>query len=172
MRHNPDRGIMTDFVQCRAVPIYLVEIGVPWRNLDEIQRRHVESLVATNAQIGPGRTQEAFRTRHRHMIGLRYRGHRHLGGQVVALLHVEHREPFQERHGPRIGLLLVPIRNERARKEDGRPLFTPADISARGESLTECQPTLARETRLLLAAPKQENIDPGITTPCRRITRH
>ena len=55
MRHNPAYGIMTKFMQGRAVPVDGLEIGL-WRwHLHIVVRRHVEGTVPADPNIDAGR---------------------------------------------------------------------------------------------------------------------
>jgi hypothetical protein len=49
MRHNPDRGIMTELMQGCAMPVDRLEIALgPW-HLDVVERWRVEGFVAAKA---------------------------------------------------------------------------------------------------------------------------
>jgi hypothetical protein len=60
MRHNPDRGIMAEFVADSPMPVDRLEISRGRRHLNEIAARDVEGAIAANAQIGVGRADQRF----------------------------------------------------------------------------------------------------------------
>ena len=51
MRHNPDRGIMSQFVQAGPIIVDLLEKGRLRRHLHHIERRHIISLVTADSEI-------------------------------------------------------------------------------------------------------------------------
>ncbi len=58
MRHNPDHGIMTEFMQRRAMPVDRFEIDLRWRHLHIVMRWCVEGAAAADAEVDARRLDQ------------------------------------------------------------------------------------------------------------------
>lgn len=176
MRHNPDHGIMGQFMEGGAIVIDLFAEGRLRRHLHIIRAGGIESLRPADAKIRAGR----FYQRLGMGDDLAFRQGRGIGGeagaQAFALRDVEHGEAFEKRNGA--GVLAVLHRagllrfgNEAVGIDDGGSLLALADIAARFQGLAEGHPALrgifARDRR----APKQQHIDAGIAPPGKGVAR-
>jgi len=148
MRHNPDYGIMTKFVQRRPVPVDGLEIGLRWWHLHKIMRRAVEGSIATDPKIDACCADQGFDLWF-DQAGRWRRGDRgDVFRQAVALVGIEHREALEEGDG--IGFLTgrgspLPfvLRRETVGIDDGGAAFALADIAAEAKGLAEREPALA-----------------------------
>jgi hypothetical protein len=135
MRHNPDRGIMPQFVQGRAMPVDGFEIGLRRRDHDEIGPRRVEGAVAADTEVDAGCADERLDSGLDQSGRRRRRSNGNVIGEVFALGGVEHREPLQERD--RLGFLagftcaaFFIVGHEAVSVDDGRAVLALADIAA------------------------------------------
>jgi hypothetical protein len=168
MRHNPDRGIMNQFMQHRAMPVDRLEVARRRRHLDKILARHIKGTVAADANVGAGRADQRLGLRQDEVFARRHRRRRQIFRQILALVGVEHREALQKRD--RFGLVacffvaraLAPG-NEAIGKDDRRAFFALLDVRADLEGLAKCEPALGGEAALGDRGPQNENIDPRVS---------
>lgn len=158
---------MTEFVECGAVPVDRLEIGLRRRDLHIVVRRHVEGPAAADAEI------DAARIDQRLDLGLEQPGFRRRGGdhevlrQAFALPQVEDGEALEERDRLRFlaGLsrpFLLVVGNEAVGIDDGGAVLALADIAAEAEGLAKRQPALGREAVLDHGTPEDQHVDPGV----------
>ena len=166
MRHNPDHGIMTEFVQLGPVPVDRLEIRLLRRNLDEVVARRIERHLAANANVRSGRSDDRFNLRE-YFCASRKRRRIRISGQPLTLFGMEDGEPLQEADAAgvfagRARLLLLCFGNEGVSIDNHRPLLALAYIAAESERLFESEPELRGSPLLDRGGPEQENVDPGI----------
>ena len=63
MRHNPDRGIMTQLMQRRAMPVNRLEISRWRRHLYIVFGWPIERAVAADAEVDTGRLDQRLHAR-------------------------------------------------------------------------------------------------------------
>jgi hypothetical protein len=177
MRHNPDRGIMTTFVERRAVPINGLKKSLRRGHVNDVLGRQIEGLVAADTKIDAARRDERLDARlDQPGLGRRRTSHEVLG-QALALRDIEHREPLQEWDGLRLVACLarafaLVVRREAIGIDDHGSALAFADMAAKRQRLTKSEPALARKAVLDHRAPQDQHIDAGITAPGRGVFRH
>ena len=169
---------MTEFMECRAVPVDRLEISLRRRDLHIVVRGHVEGpATADDAEI------DAARLDQRLDLGLdqprlrRRCGDHEILRQTFALRQVEHSEALEERDRLRLlaGLLrpfLLVVGNEAVGVDHGGAVLAPADIAAEAEGLAKRQPALGREAVLDHGTPEDQHVYPGIEPAGGRVLRH
>src|SRR5277367_5916804 len=176
-RHNPDRGIMTEFMQRRPVPVDRLEISLGRRDLHVILRGRIEGAATADVEVDAGGLDQRV-DRGLDQPGL-WRGHGDGEGfwQTFALREVEDGEAFQERDCLRFlaGLprpIFLVVWYAAVGIDDGRAVFALADVSAKAERLAKRQPALDRETVFDHRAPEDQYIDSRVKPASGGISRH
>ena len=167
MRHNPDRGIMAELMQRRAMPVHRLEIGLRRGHLDEVADDRIERAVAADPDVGATGPEQRLGLGQDEAVGnRRCRGCDRVG-QAFALIGVEHREAFEERDGARrvavaVGALALGLGHDAVGIDHRGAAFALADIAAERERLAEGEPGLAGIAALDDRAPEDQHVDPRI----------
>jgi hypothetical protein len=177
MRHNPDRGIMTTFVERRAVPINGLKKSLGRGHVNDVLGREIKGLVAADAKIDAARRDQRLDARlDQPGFGRRRTSHEVLG-QALALRDIEDGETLQERDRLRLvarlaRMLALVVGREAIGIDDHGPALAFANMAAKRQRLTKSEPALARKAVLNNGAPQDQHIDAGIAAPGRGVFRH
>jgi hypothetical protein len=147
MRHNPNYGIMTKFVQGRSIEIDLLIEGRLRRHLHKVFARTIEGARSADAEIRARRGNQILRDGNKFTLGQRRCINAILFGQSVTLRDVENDEAFEEGNRARIttmlgGTLLFGLGGEAVSIADRYALLALTNASARCQRLPKGQPSL------------------------------
>ena len=157
MRHNPGYGIMTKFVQGRAVIVDLISKSWLRGNLHKILADIVKGFGPARPKVRCGRCNQSLGL----IVQFALRKRRGFGGQsfgqAIALRGVEYGKAFEKRNRARriapAFLLPILVGGEAVGVKDCPALLALADASASGQGLPECQPVLRGITAINDRAP-------------------
>src|SRR5450631_1650152 len=177
MRHNPDYGIMTEFMECGPVPIDRFEISRRRWHLHEIARHIVVGARTADAEIRTGSGNQRLGSGLNLAWWRRDNRSSDLRGQTIALVCVEDGKALEKRDGARLlasfrGAPTFVVRSEAIGIDAGRSPFALPDIAAEPERLAKGEPALSREAVLDDGAPQDQHIDPGISALRGSVARH
>ena len=144
---------MAELVHGSPVPVDGLEIRLRPRHLYEIMDSVVEGTVAANAEVSTRPGDQRLGVRQYQSLGTRCGGARQCGREIFALVGVENREPLEKRN--RIGLVSVAfgapvllVGHKTIGVDNGRAVFSLADMSAEAERLAKREPVLSAEAVL------------------------
>jgi hypothetical protein len=176
MRHNPDRGIMTELMTNCPVKIDRLKELRGRRHPDVIGAGDIEGAVAADADIGPGRCYQRLGLRQDQVFGQRFRHGREVSGKILALVGIKDREAFEERD--RVGLVAdlgsaraLAVGNEAVSVDDRGAAFALAHMRAEFQRLAEGEPVLAGKAALGAGHPQDQDIDAAVGPAGRGIFR-
>jgi len=101
MRHSSDGGIMSQFMQGRAIEIDRRKKAALFGDADEVFARVIKSLFAAPLNGRAARGKETFGQRDRIGVGYRLDGLEQIVGKPVTLRDIEESKAFQKRHAAR-----------------------------------------------------------------------
>lgn len=167
---------MAEFMETGAVIVDRLVKGRLRRHLDAVEARHIKGHRAARMECRAGRGDQRLGGGH----GLAFRQYggrcKQLARQAVALRDIENGEALEKGNAP--GLLAFrrrafPFRlgREAVGINEGHALLALADMAAKRKRLPEGEPVLGGEAALDDGAPEDQDIDPRIGIPRRRIAR-
>lgn len=153
-----------------------VEGARTW-HLDVVVPGVVKGLVAAETKIGAAGLDEGVDRRRHDGVGNSGHRRRQRVGETVALVGVEDGEALQE--GDAAAPVTVPAaarivlaRREAAGIDDGGAMLALAHAAAEPERLAEGEPVLGAEAVLDDGVPENEDVDTGVFSPRRGVSRH
>ncbi|MFK4539814.1 hypothetical protein ABIA00_007997 [Bradyrhizobium ottawaense] len=154
------------------MPIDRFEIGLGWRHLHIIFRRHIKGTVAADAEVDAGRLDQVFDLRLDRAWRRRRRRGCDLCRQAIALITVEDREALEKRNGLRFltvlaGAALFLGRHKPIGVDHGGAALALADVTTERQRLAECEPALACKSVFGGRTPENQNVYAAILTAGR-----